>query len=159
MNSFWITQNFRTTNLPPLNLWSSICLIFFVFMCVLSHFGFVQLCDSMDCSLPCSSVHGILQAKILEWVVMSPGDLPTQGLKLWPLWLLNCRRILYNWATGEAPYLFCSTINHSYFILYNVYIYLFVYHFLFSPFLLKSLPILQRSLSFLRVYPLWVPFE
>ena len=26
------------------------------------------LCDSLDCSLPRSSVHGILQARILEWV-------------------------------------------------------------------------------------------
>ena len=28
------------------------------------------LCDPMDCSPPGSSVHGILQARILEWVVM-----------------------------------------------------------------------------------------
>ena len=28
------------------------------------------LCDPMDCSLPVSSVHGILQARILEWVVI-----------------------------------------------------------------------------------------
>ena len=28
------------------------------------------LCDPMDCSLPRSSVHGTLQARILEWVVM-----------------------------------------------------------------------------------------
>ena len=28
-------------------------------------------CDPMDCSLPGSSVHGILQAKILEWVAIS----------------------------------------------------------------------------------------
>ena len=32
-------------------------------------------CDPMDCSLPGSSVHGILQARILEWVaIFSPGD-------------------------------------------------------------------------------------
>ena len=29
------------------------------------------LCDPMDCSLPGSSVHGILQAKVLEWVAIS----------------------------------------------------------------------------------------
>ena len=29
------------------------------------------LCDPMDCSLPGSSVHGILQARILEWVTIS----------------------------------------------------------------------------------------
>ena len=28
------------------------------------------LCDAMDCSLPGSSVYGILQARMLEWVVM-----------------------------------------------------------------------------------------
>ena len=37
----------------------------------------------MDCSLPDSSVHGILQARILEWVAMpSPlRDLPNQGIE------------------------------------------------------------------------------
>ena len=29
------------------------------------------LCDPMDCSLPGSSLHGILQARVLEWVVIS----------------------------------------------------------------------------------------
>ena len=28
------------------------------------------LCGPMDCSLPGSSVHGILQARILEWVTI-----------------------------------------------------------------------------------------
>ena len=27
----------------------------------------LTLCDPMDCSLPGSSVHGILQARVLEW--------------------------------------------------------------------------------------------
>ena len=42
------------------------------------------LCDPMDCSLPGSSVHESLQARILEWVAMpsSRGILPTQGLNL-----------------------------------------------------------------------------
>ena len=31
----------------------------------------LTLCDPMDCSLPGSSVHGILQATILEWVAIS----------------------------------------------------------------------------------------
>ena len=29
------------------------------------------LCDPMDCSLPHSSVHGIFQARVLEWVAIS----------------------------------------------------------------------------------------
>ena len=44
------------------------------------------LCDSMDCSPPGSSVHGILQARVLEWVVFpSPGIFLTQGSNLGPL--------------------------------------------------------------------------
>ena len=31
----------------------------------------LTLCDSMDCSSPVSSVHGIFQARILEWVAFS----------------------------------------------------------------------------------------
>ena len=38
--------------------------------CVLSHFSRVRLWDPMDCSPPGSSVHGLLQAKILECVAM-----------------------------------------------------------------------------------------
>ena len=29
------------------------------------------LCDPMDCSLPGSSVHGIFQARVLEWAAIS----------------------------------------------------------------------------------------
>ena len=36
----------------------------------------------MDCGLPGSSVHGILQARILEWLPFPlPGDLPDPGIK------------------------------------------------------------------------------
>ena len=38
-------------------------------MCVLAAQSFsLTLCDPMDYSLPGSSVHGILQTRILEWV-------------------------------------------------------------------------------------------
>ena len=40
------------------------------------------LCDLMDCSLPESSVHGILQARILQ-PFPSPGDLPGLGIEPW----------------------------------------------------------------------------
>ena len=32
----------------------------------------LTLCNPVDCSPPGSSVHGILQARILEWVAMAP---------------------------------------------------------------------------------------
>ena len=41
------------------------------------------LCNPMDCSLPGSSVHGILQARILEWVAMKQNEgITEEGLKL-----------------------------------------------------------------------------
>ena len=44
--------------------------------------SYPTLCDPVDCSPPGSSVHGILQARILEWVAIpSPGDLPDPGIK------------------------------------------------------------------------------
>ena len=39
-------------------------------------------CDPMDCDPSGSSVHGISQARILEWVAIPPpGDLPEPGIK------------------------------------------------------------------------------
>ena len=56
--------------------------------------GLLQLCltlfNPMDCSLPGSSVHGILQAEIPEWVAMAS----SRGSNLNLLSLLHCRRIL-----------------------------------------------------------------
>ena len=50
------------------------CLRRLVLMYVCVHDKSLQLCltlcDPMDCSLLGSSVHGILQARILEWVAM-----------------------------------------------------------------------------------------
>ena len=51
-------------------------------MCVLVTQLCSTLCDPMDCSLPDSSVHEILQARILEWVAIpSPGNLLDLGIK------------------------------------------------------------------------------
>ena len=61
------------------------------------------LCGPIDCSLPGSPVHGIFQARILEWVAMpsSRGFFPTQGSNLC---FLHFKWILYCWVTREAPY-------------------------------------------------------
>ena len=40
------------------------------------------LCNSMDCSPPCFSIHGIFLLRILEWVAIPTlGDLPNPGSK------------------------------------------------------------------------------
>ena len=42
----------------------------------------LTLCDPMNCSSPSSSVHGIFQARTLEWAAFPfPGDLPNPGTK------------------------------------------------------------------------------
>ena len=54
----------------------------------------LTLCNPIAYSLPDSSVHGILQARILEWVSHSllQGTFPAQG---WNPGLLHCRQILF----------------------------------------------------------------
>ena len=37
------------------------------------------LCDPMDCSPPGSSIHGIFQARVLEWVAISLSNAPNIG--------------------------------------------------------------------------------
>ena len=66
--------------------------------------------DPMNCSPSGSSVHEILQARILEWVVISS----SRGSS-WPrdpTWV-SCisRWILYHWATWEAQVSFTVAIN------------------------------------------------
>ena len=80
-------------------------------------FSHVRLCDPMDCSLLGSSVHGISQAKILEWVAfLSPGSLPDPGIKPGRL---PCMQILYCLTHQGSPQgvlgfdlmcFFCSSI-------------------------------------------------
>ena len=42
----------------------------------------LTLCDPMDCSLPGFFVHGIFQARVLEWVAISfSRDLPDPGIE------------------------------------------------------------------------------
>ena len=60
----------------------------------------------MNCSPPVSSVHGILQARILEWAAMpsSRGSSPTRDWSC--VYYVSCvgRWVLYCWALGEAPW-------------------------------------------------------
>ena len=61
----------------------------------------LTLCDSMDCSSLGSSVHGILQARILEWVTM-----PSSRGSSWPRDQTQISHIAGEfftiWVTGEA---------------------------------------------------------
>ena len=55
------------------------------------------LCDAINCSPLDSSVLGIFQARILEWVAIpSPGDLPNPGIK-------PCLLCLLHWQADSLP--------------------------------------------------------
>ena len=62
------------------------------------------LCDSMDCSPPGPSVHGISQARILAWVAMPSSRGSSQSADRVCIIWVSCigRRVLYHRATGKA---------------------------------------------------------
>ena len=73
------------------------------------------LCNPMDCSLPGSSLHGILQARVLEWVAISF----SRGSS-WPRDQTQVSRIpgkRFNlWATREAhQYIILSNLKYNIF--------------------------------------------
>ena len=63
------------------------------------------LCDPMDCSLPGSSVHGLLQARILGWVTMpsSRGPSPPRNQTL--ISCVSCigRQVLFHYGHLVSP--------------------------------------------------------
>ena len=80
----------------------------------------LTLWNPMDCSPPGSSVHGISQARTLEWVTVffSRGSLqPRDGTPF------SCigRWVLYDWATREAPHTYIYT--YMYVCIYNEWVY------------------------------------
>ena len=64
---------------------------------MLSCFSLVWLCVTMDCNSPGSSVHGILQARILQWVIM-PSSRGSSQPRDWTS--VSC---LLNWQAGSLP--------------------------------------------------------
>ena len=74
----------------------------------------LTLCDSMDCSLPGSSVHGISQARILESVAISFFRVSS---KPWDGTHVSCfaGRFFYHWARREAhTETMCVCVSHSF---------------------------------------------
>ena len=65
------------------------------------------LCHPMDCSPQGSFVHGILLARILEWVVISSSRGSSLPRNRMFIFCISCigRWILYHWAIREAPIL------------------------------------------------------
>ena len=69
---------------------------------VLSHSVVFNSCDPMDCILPCSSVHGIFQARILEQVPV-PFSRGSSQPRDWTQVYPHCRWILYPLSHQGSP--------------------------------------------------------
>ena len=74
----------------------------------------VWLCNPMDCSLPGSSVHGVSQATILEWVAISSSRESSRPRDQTHISCVSCisRWILYHWITREAPLILVGATVH-----------------------------------------------
>ena len=105
---FWILFLAEVGHTAVLYLQYFPCQLHLKKLCVCVCFKSLQscptLCNPVDGSSPGSSVYGILQARILEWVVM-----PSFRGSSWP-WnrtsisqcLLHWGQILYRWTTWEV---------------------------------------------------------
>ena len=84
---------------------------FFLPCCCLVNHPWLTLCNSMDYSPPGSSVPGISQVRILEWVAISFSRGSSQP---WDRTHMSCigRRILCLWATREAPFLTLQDLKY-----------------------------------------------
>ena len=75
IHDYWKNHSFRENPIKNLDLLTQKHKYCMIPQCACVHAKLLQLCptlcNSMDCSLPGSSVHGILWARILEWVTMS----------------------------------------------------------------------------------------
>ena len=104
--TFWKHQFFSTQS----SLWSN-CLIL---TCAKSHQSCLTLCDPMDCSPAGSSVHGILQARILEWVVTTFSRGSSWPRDLTGISYISCmgRWVLYHYHHLGSPHP-CMTIRKT----------------------------------------------
>ena len=72
-----------------------------VHVCVLVAQSYLTLCDPMDCSPPGSSVHGILQGRIMEWLAIPfSRRSPQPRNQTWVSHIAG--RFVNIWATREA---------------------------------------------------------
>ena len=87
MGSSHTSAQFGSSNLPEwMNLVAQLCL---------------TLCNPMDCSLPGPSVHGILQARILEWIAI-PFSRGSSQLRDWNWVSCITGRFFTDWTTRTS---------------------------------------------------------
>ena len=78
-------------------------------------YPYLTCCNPTDCSPPGSSVHGILQARILEWAACPPpGDLPDTGIELSSLTFPALVGRFFTPSTTYRAYHTNSNFTHKY---------------------------------------------
>ena len=97
------TSQFESISFWHSNLWSNYHIHTWLLevMC--------NFCNSMNCSLPGSSVHGIFPARILKWIAIfySRAIFPTQGLN-------SCLLCLLHWQADSLPLRHLGSPCHLY---------------------------------------------
>ena len=86
-------------------MYNKVIWLYIYICCVVQLLSHVQLFwDPIECNLPGSSVHGIFQARILEWVAIFSSRGSSQVRDQTCISYVSCisRQILYHWATWEA---------------------------------------------------------
>ena len=100
------TRETQTLLLFHLSIHPSACWSIYVLCCaLLNHSVMSDSLQPHDCSPPGSSVHGILQARILEWVAMSSSRESSQP-RNWTQVSHIAGGFFTIWATGEGIYLY-----------------------------------------------------
>ena len=111
------------------------------------------MCDPMDCSPPGPSVHGIHQARILEWVAMYSSRVSSRPRDRTRVSYISCtgRWVLYHERHLESPFIYYSASKYlvsSFFLKYTSLLLLFyLYYF----------PVIKKYLN--SLVTLWASFE
>ena len=91
------------------------------YVCVLCAQSCLTLCDPVDYSPPGSSVHGISQARKLEWVAISLSwDIPDTGIETMSPMSPALQADPYLWSQQGRPYI-CIYV----YVYINVYIFIY----------------------------------
>ena len=108
------------------------------------------LCDPMDCSLPGSSIHGIFQAIVLEWIDISFSRGSSQP-RDWTRVSCTVDRCFTVWATREVPVLSNLHTNQSDLLIIQI---------LLNHMLVKSgqyFPVACKIENLVRLTKQWLP--
>ena len=93
--TIWATREVQKNDTGPAGYGNGVAVVVVAQSCL-------TLCDPMDCNLPGSSVHGILQARIQEWVAISISRGSSQPRdQTWVSFIVG--RFVTIWTTRKAP--------------------------------------------------------